>query len=219
VSSARNDDDTTLSQRRLLRPVELDASLLMVENRLEIGSLGVGQVALRLHVEEVRRRADFELALLGVELLPGQLTRGGGRLDRPQRTLNLQPGVRHFRCDLKLHLLDLRLRLSDLHLGAGVRCLGAAVAERVAERHRQVPCREVVADELAQRVTVAAGKDPADLAAESAPDEFGTAEALHRMRGPDVQCRQRRVARGAQVDVVDVQLTARARDVGPSVER
>ena len=70
-----------------------------------------------------------------------------------------------------------------------------------------------------KRVTVAPGKDAADLAAESGPDEFGTAEALHRIRRADVQCRQRRVARGAQVDVVDVQLTARARDVGPSVER
>ena len=76
-----------------LRPVELDQRPLVVENRAQLGILRVGQIALRLQDEEVRRQADLELALLRLELSFGQLPRRRRGLDALADRLDAKRGV------------------------------------------------------------------------------------------------------------------------------
>ncbi len=52
--------------------------------RAQLDVLRVGQVALRLHDEEVGGEADLELALFGLEPPFGEGARGARRLDAPQ---------------------------------------------------------------------------------------------------------------------------------------
>src|SRR5438034_3882331 len=68
--------DVQVLQRRLLQAFELDERFAIVQNLPQLRVARVGQIALRLHDEVVRRHADFELALLGFEFLLGKLARG-----------------------------------------------------------------------------------------------------------------------------------------------
>src|SRR5581483_10321394 len=64
----RDDRDVRVLQRGLLETLELDLRAPIREDRRELVVLRGGQVALGLYDEVVRRHADLELALLGLEL-------------------------------------------------------------------------------------------------------------------------------------------------------
>ena len=102
----------------------VDERLAVVGQRPQLGVLRVAQIALRLDDEEVGGHADFELALLGLEPLFGQLARGHRRLDALQVALHRERGVGDLGGDLQLERAQPRLRLVALHARARVLRVG-----------------------------------------------------------------------------------------------
>ena len=103
----------------LLDALEVDLRAAVVEQGAQLRVLRVAQIALRLHDEEVRREADVEAALLGVQPLLREITRHLRGLHALAVGLDLQRGVGHLGGDLQLELTGLRDRLLLLHPGAG----------------------------------------------------------------------------------------------------
>ena len=68
-------DATAAVRRNLLDALEVHLCTPVVEQRAKFRVLRVAQIALRLYDEEVRREADVESALLGVETLLGEIAR------------------------------------------------------------------------------------------------------------------------------------------------
>src|SRR5262245_5152716 len=86
----------------LLDRLEVDPGLLVVELRLQLRIACDGEVALRLDHVEVRRHADLEPLLLGVEALLGQLAREPRRLDALPVLIELHRGLPDLAHDLQL---------------------------------------------------------------------------------------------------------------------
>ena len=78
---------------RLLHAFEVDHGAAVVEECTELGVLRGGEIALRLHDEEVRGEAHVETGLLGLETRLGELTRDGRGLVALQAEVDLQRGV------------------------------------------------------------------------------------------------------------------------------
>ena len=164
---AGDDGDARARKRGPLDALEVDLRLLVVEDRPKRGDLRVGQVALCLHYQKVRRHADLELAVLGLEPLLRELARRGRRLDALQVALNVEPSRRHLGGDLQLERLELRLSLLNLQLRPGHARVRGARTNRVAQVHLQRPRRRIEIAERPQGVRISAGNDVRHGAAEA----------------------------------------------------
>src|SRR4051794_6622014 len=81
--------DVQVLQRRLLQAFELDERLAVVQDRLELVALRGREIALREDHVVVRRHADLELALLGLERLLRELASGLRRLNALDAALDV----------------------------------------------------------------------------------------------------------------------------------
>ena len=210
-----HDGDAGPVERRLLCALELDERLLVVEYRPQLRVLRRRQIALRLHDEEARRGPDLELGLLGFELLLGQLARRDRGLDPFLDAAQLQRRVRHFRSHLQLDLPQLGVGLLQLEASPGVGGLRGAPADRIVELQLDRPGRKVRVEKLIDGVRVAARNDGRHAAAQAGAVESGTALTLELIRADQVEAGERVVAERPHVDVVDVPLPPRPRDVRP----
>src|SRR2546428_2841087 len=115
TAAGGEDGDVRALERRLLEAFELDERFAVVQNLPQLRVPSVRQIALRLDDEVIRRHADFELTLLGFELLLRELTCGLRGLDRLTAVLNVDRRVGDVGRNLQLDLLELRLHLIQLH--------------------------------------------------------------------------------------------------------
>ena len=158
ISHSGDDRDTCAGQRRLLHPLELDDGILVVEDGPQLAVAGGRQVALGLHDEEVRRCPELELALLGRQLLLGQLARRARRVDPLLDALDLNRRAGDLRGYLQLELQELGARLPDLQLRPRMGRPLRALAQRVGELELDGPVRVVDAGQVVEGVQVAARK-------------------------------------------------------------
>ena len=121
----------------LLHALELDDRLAIGEDRLQLVVLRGRQIALRQHDLIVRRHADAELAVLGVELLLRQIARGLRRLHALGRVLHLDRGVADVARHLQVELPKLHFDLVLLNARPRDRRIGRARAEVVADVQRR----------------------------------------------------------------------------------
>ena len=207
-----------------LRPVELDQRPLVVENRAQLGILRVGQIALRLQDEEVRRQADLELALLRLELSFGQLPRRRCGLDALPDRLDAKRRVGDLAGYPQLDAANLGPVLLQLQPGAFVRGPVRAPTERVAHLQLHVPDRIVGVGDAVESIPVA----PRDHAAAAAEDVLEAVPSRNQPRtaltGELVAPDQIERGQGAVAEIVDgrfidVELAARTRDVRAPIER